>query len=583
VVATSEAELPALAELERRGNANGLEGIRRVGLSEMREIEPHVAGLAGLVVPQTGIVDFPGVCDAYVRLIGQAGGEVRTGARVEYVRRDGTELVLETVLGAVRARHLINCAGLQSDRVARLCGVDPGVQIIPFRGEYYELVPAAHRLVKHLIYPVPDARFPFLGVHFTRMVKGGVEAGPNAVLAFRREGYHKLDFSLRDTADLVTFPGFWRMAGKYWKMAAGEFHRSFSKAAFVEALQKLMPEIRADDLVPAGAGVRAQAVTPDGRAGGRFPHRRGRAHDPRAERAVSRRHREPQHRRRHRADGGEELWPGVTGRIMKDVSPNRFRKPPLPIRHRPRLERLALAAAASHSRPRGPGARVRPFRGRAGCRGAAGPAPAAGDHPVLRRACCRRTAVASAAQDQDSEPRPSSSAPRASTTTRWARRRTTSCRAWCTPTRTRCCSWSPTSAPPTAATACARAWWGRGRSCPITPCGSARWTTSAPTREIRDVLLSGGDPLIMADDRIEWLLAALRAIPHVEFLRIGTKVPAVLPQRITPALCRDAEEVPPAVHEPALRAPERADPGGRRWPAAGWPTPASRWAGRWCC
>lgn len=264
VVATSEEELPALAELERRGNANGLAGIRRVGLQEMREIEPHVAGLAGLVVPQTGIVDFPGVCEAYVRLIGQAGGEVWTGARVENVRRDGTGLVLETVRGPVRARHLINCAGLQSDRVARLCGVDPGVQIIPFRGEYYELVPAAHRLVKHLIYPVPDPRFPFLGVHFTRMVKGGVEAGPNAVLAFRREGYHKLDFSLRDTADLVTFPGFWRMAGKYWKMAAGEFHRSFSKAAFVEALQKLMPEIRADDLVPAGAGVRAQAVTPEG-------------------------------------------------------------------------------------------------------------------------------------------------------------------------------------------------------------------------------------------------------------------------------------------------------------------------------
>lgn len=264
VVATSEAELPALAELERRGIANGLTGIRKVGLDEMREVEPHVAGVAGLVVPQTGIVDFPGACAVYARLITEAGGEVRTGARVEQVRRDGAGLAIETTRGLVRARNLINCAGLQSDRVARMCGIDPGVQIIPFRGEYYELVPSAHHLVRHLIYPVPDPRFPFLGVHFTRMVKGGIEAGPNAVLAFRREGYHKLDFSLRDTADLITYPGFWRMAGKYWKTAAGEFHRSFSKAAFVEALQKLMPEIRAEDLVPAGAGVRAQAVTPEG-------------------------------------------------------------------------------------------------------------------------------------------------------------------------------------------------------------------------------------------------------------------------------------------------------------------------------
>jgi L-2-hydroxyglutarate oxidase len=173
--------------------------------------------------------------------------------------------VVETSAGPQRVDLLVNCAGLQSDRVARLCGVDPGVRIVPFRGEYYELRPERRSLVRNLIYPVPDPRFPFLGVHFTRMIQGGVEAGPNAVLAFRREGYHRLDFSLRDAVDLATYSGFWRMASRFWRTGAGEFHRSFSKAAFVLALQRLMPAIQPDDLVPAGAGVRAQAVAPDGR------------------------------------------------------------------------------------------------------------------------------------------------------------------------------------------------------------------------------------------------------------------------------------------------------------------------------
>lgn len=264
VVAVTESELPALDELERRGRANGLDGMTRLKGAQLQEVEPYVAGLEALRVPITGIADFPGVTEAYARLVLEAGSEVRTGARVYDVKRDGAELVVETLAGPVRARNLVNCAGLQSDRIARLCGLDPGVQIIPFRGEYYELVPEQQHLVRHLIYPVPDPRFPFLGVHFTRMAKGGVEAGPNAVLAFRREGYDKLDFSLRDSVDMATFPGFWRMAGKYWKTAAGEFHRSFSKAAFVAALQKLLPAIRAEHLQPGGAGVRAQAVTREG-------------------------------------------------------------------------------------------------------------------------------------------------------------------------------------------------------------------------------------------------------------------------------------------------------------------------------
>jgi L-2-hydroxyglutarate oxidase len=265
VVATSAAEVPALDELERRGQANGLQGLRRLGPQELREREPHVAGVAGLLVPETGIVDYTQVAQSYARLVAQAGGAVQTGSRVGRVVGQACGFVLQTSTGEIGCRSLINCAGLQSDRVARLCGLDPGLQIVPFRGEYYKLTPARQGLVRQLIYPVPDPAFPFLGVHFTRMIHGGVEAGPNAVLALKREGYRLTSVSVRDVLGMATFAGFWRMARRYWRTGAGEFYRSLSKGAFVRALQKLMPEIQAADLEPGGAGVRAQAVDRDGR------------------------------------------------------------------------------------------------------------------------------------------------------------------------------------------------------------------------------------------------------------------------------------------------------------------------------
>jgi (S)-2-hydroxyglutarate dehydrogenase len=265
VVAARASEIPALEELERRGRANGLRGLRRLGAVELREYEPHVAGIAGLHVPETGIVDYSAVTLAFARLVAEGGGQVWTGARVLRVERRDSILALETTRGSVQARFLINCAGLQSDRVARLCGVEPGVRIIPFRGEYHFVVPERQSLVRHLVYPVPDPRFPFLGVHFTRMITGGVECGPNAVLAFRREGYTRTNFSLRDTAGMLAFPGFWTMAATYWPMAIGEWRRSFSKRAFVLALQVLVPELRDEDVRPGGAGVRAQALDRQGR------------------------------------------------------------------------------------------------------------------------------------------------------------------------------------------------------------------------------------------------------------------------------------------------------------------------------
>jgi L-2-hydroxyglutarate oxidase len=265
VVATEERELPALAELERRGAANGLRNVRRLSAAEMREIEPHVAGIAGLRVEETGIVDYKAVAATYAAKITAAGGQVRTSTKFLRCQREADGLVAETTAGPIRAKLLVNCAGLHSDRVARLCGVEPGVQIVPFRGEYYELKPTAHHLCKHLIYPVPDARLPFLGVHFTRMIGGGVECGPNAVLAFRREGYRLSDVSLGDLLEMARFGGFWKMARKFWWTGLGEIYRSLSKRAFWHALQRLIPEVKFGDLVRAGAGVRAQAVRPDGK------------------------------------------------------------------------------------------------------------------------------------------------------------------------------------------------------------------------------------------------------------------------------------------------------------------------------
>jgi L-2-hydroxyglutarate oxidase len=271
VVATQARELPRLDELERRGQANGLKGVRRLGPGELREREPHVRGVAGLHVPETGIVDYTAVTEAYAARVRAAGGRVETGARVLACRRDGAaggatpDLVLETPRGALRCRALVNCAGLHCDEVARLCGVDPRVRIVPFRGEYYEVVPERQHLVRHLVYPVPDPAFPFLGVHFTRMVRGGLEAGPNAVLALAREGYARTSFSLRDTLGLLGYGGFWRMGLRHWRMGLHESWRSTSTGAFVAALRRLVPEITPADVRRGGAGVRAQALEPGGR------------------------------------------------------------------------------------------------------------------------------------------------------------------------------------------------------------------------------------------------------------------------------------------------------------------------------
>jgi len=264
VVATTAEQVPALDELERRGKANGLEGLVRLGPEQIKEHEPHVQGVDGLFVPQTGIIDYRAVTETYGQLIQQAGHELRLQSRVLGFQQRSDHIVLEAASGEVHTKNLVNCAGLQSDRVARMCGLDPGLQIVPFRGEYYELVPEKHHLCRQLIYPVRDARFPFLGVHFTRMVNGGVEAGPNAVLAFKREGYKHSDISLPDMLGYGFYGGFWRMAFKYWQMGMGEFHRSLSKKAFVRALQGLIPEIGMDDVHRGGAGVRAQALEPDG-------------------------------------------------------------------------------------------------------------------------------------------------------------------------------------------------------------------------------------------------------------------------------------------------------------------------------
>jgi (S)-2-hydroxyglutarate dehydrogenase len=264
VVASVPGDLPCLEELERRGQANGLAGVRRLAAEEIAGIEPHAAGIAGLHVPETSIVSYPEVARAYARRVESGGGRVLTGARVTGVRRDGPGLVVETARGTVACGLLVNCAGLQSDRVARLCGAETGVRIVPFRGEYYDLVPERRSLVRGLIYPVPDPRFPFLGVHLTRRVDGSVEAGPNAVLALKREGYRWRDVSPRDVAATASWPGVWRMAARFWRIGAYEVRRSLFKALFVRDLQTLVPEIRPADVHRAGSGVRAQALDRQG-------------------------------------------------------------------------------------------------------------------------------------------------------------------------------------------------------------------------------------------------------------------------------------------------------------------------------
>jgi len=264
IVALTEAELPQLDTLEKRGKANGLVDIRRLTAAQVKGLEPHAAGLGGIHVPYTGIVDYKAVVATYGKIIQEAGCEIRTSSRVTKVEHAGGNFILQTAKGEVQTRAIVNCGGLQSDRIAHMCGVDPKLQIIPFRGEYFEIVKEKEHLVRNLVYPVPDPRFPFLGVHFTRMIEGGIEAGPNAVLAFKREGYEFGDISIPDLFQYGTYIGFWRMVLKFWKTGIGEMYRSLNKAAFVGALQKLVPEIENKDIHRTGSGVRAQALAPNG-------------------------------------------------------------------------------------------------------------------------------------------------------------------------------------------------------------------------------------------------------------------------------------------------------------------------------
>jgi L-2-hydroxyglutarate oxidase len=261
VVATKSEELPQLDTLYERGQLNGLGGLKKLSLAEMREIEPHVTGVAGMFVPQTGIIDYKQVSDKYAEKFLALGGEIRLNERVEQVTPGNSLSIVVTSKNRYETKLLVNCAGLYSDKIAQLTqreAVD--VRIVPFRGEYFKIKPQKEYLVKNLIYPVPDPNFPFLGVHFTRMVHGGVEAGPNAVLAFQREGYKKSDVNLKEFYETLSWPGFQKVAAKYWETGLGEMYRSFSKAAFTKALQGLIPEIQESDLEPrGGGGVRAQA------------------------------------------------------------------------------------------------------------------------------------------------------------------------------------------------------------------------------------------------------------------------------------------------------------------------------------
>lgn len=264
VVATSEEELPRLDRIAERATANGVE-FEKIDTDQLRELEPAAAGLAALHVPETGIVNFRRVCETMSGLIQQRGGNLRLEFQVTRIDATGTSVKLTSHQGeTIQCDRIINCAGLQCDRVCRMAGGDPPIKVVPFRGEYYELAEGSQSLCRNLIYPVPDPAFPFLGVHFTRMIDGGVECGPNAVFALSRSGYSWWDIRFADLADAISYRGFRSLARKHWKMGLGEMHRSLSKAAFVKALQKLIPRIESSDLIPGRAGVRAQAVTPDG-------------------------------------------------------------------------------------------------------------------------------------------------------------------------------------------------------------------------------------------------------------------------------------------------------------------------------
>lgn len=258
VVATSQEEIPYLEKLYERGQLNGLDGLKMISGGEVKDYEPHVSAVKGIRVPQTGIVDYPAMCEKMGERIKEIGGEIHLNEKVVSIDNKGKTVHVNTDKNTYSGSLMVNCAGLYSDKVARM-NADVDSKIVPFRGEYYELIPEKEYLVNHLIYPVPDPNFPFLGVHFTRMINGGREAGPNAVLAYAREGYTKTDISLKELFETLTYPGFIKVATKYWQTGLGELYRSYSKKAFTKALQKLIPEIQESDLKPGGAGVRAQA------------------------------------------------------------------------------------------------------------------------------------------------------------------------------------------------------------------------------------------------------------------------------------------------------------------------------------
>ncbi len=264
IVATEEEDLDRLDNIFETGKINGIEGIKKIDPSELKEIEPYAAGIKAIHVPCTGIVDYTGVCQKLLELVQQKNGRIEFNQEVTRINHHNGTLEVQTNNETFKTKHLINCAGLYSDHVAESAGVQTELQIVPFRGEYYQLKPEAEHMVNGLIYPMPNPAFPFLGVHFTKMALGGVECGPNAVFAFKREGYEKLSFDLEETIETVNFPGFWKLAKQHWKMGLDEYYRSFSKQAFVRGLQKLVPAIQPEHLEPSPAGVRAMALRPNG-------------------------------------------------------------------------------------------------------------------------------------------------------------------------------------------------------------------------------------------------------------------------------------------------------------------------------
>lgn len=264
IVATDEDDIPRLKQIYERGLINEIEGIEMIGPERLAEIEPHTSGVAAIHVPCSGIVDFVSVCEKQQQLLEQRNGHFEFNQEVQRVIHDDNELIVRTDKTEFRSRYLINCAGLYCDHVAKDSGIQPSIQIVPFRGEYYKLIPEAEYLVNGLIYPMPNPEFPFLGVHFTKMALGGIECGPNAVFAFKREGYNKLSFDLQETIETANFPGFWKMAAEHWRMGLDEYYRSFSKKAFVRGLQELVPAVQEHQLEPSPAGVRAMALKPNG-------------------------------------------------------------------------------------------------------------------------------------------------------------------------------------------------------------------------------------------------------------------------------------------------------------------------------